>query len=143
MSTIIDLSILSAWRLFKRKATVTKLPMELQTNKMILAAAILVATIASGASASAMQIAGGTVHFPPHTGPATSTPAECRDFVVPAGVQVRHQLVSFSEPVANAVAVITGWDAYYVFGDHHFGRLTVTVGIVGAPVGNFLHVRIA
>jgi hypothetical protein len=40
MSTIIDeisLPIRSEWRLFKRKATVTKLPMELQMNKTILA----------------------------------------------------------------------------------------------------------
>src|SRR5437016_5725936 len=101
MSTIIDeisLSILSAWRLFKRKATVTKLPMEIQTNKMILAAAILVATIASvaPASASTMQIAVGTVHFPPHTHPSSRSlwPQECRAFVVDGGddVQVLHQL---------------------------------------------------
>jgi hypothetical protein len=115
-------------------------------NKMILAAAMIVATIASVAPASAMQIVSRTQSFPPRLGaaaPGNGSDEECRSFRVDGGpgVQVRYQLVSFSRPVVNAVAVLTGFDVKFSDGDdHHLGRLNVSVGILGATGGQSVNV---
>jgi hypothetical protein len=122
-------------------------------NKMFFAAAMIVASIASVAPASAaMQIATGAQHFPPHSGrvPISDIPKDClgfsQSFQMPVadGLVVLEQLVSFTLPVRNAVAVITGWDVEFSNNDdHHFGRQIVAVGIVGETEGTKLHVCIA
>jgi hypothetical protein len=125
--------------------------MELQMNKMILAAAMIVASIATPASA-AMQIRTGTQHFPPHSGriPISAIPPACVQFFqsfqnpVASGLVVFEQPVSFAQSVRNAVAVITGWDVEFSNGDdHHFGRQIVAASVVGATEGTQLQVCIA
>jgi hypothetical protein len=122
-------------------------------NKMFFAAAMIVASIASVAPASAaMQIATGTQHFPPHSGrtPISAIPPACRGFsqsfqtLIASGLVVLEQSVSFAQPVRNAVAVITGWDVEFSNSDdHHFGRQIVAVGIVGETGGTQVNVCIA
>jgi hypothetical protein len=132
--------------------------MELQMNKMILAAAMIVATIASVAPASAaMQIRTGMVHFPPHSHITGHIPEHCHHFFqllqtpplsggggAPlSGLVVLEYPVTFAQPVSNAVAVITGWDVEFSNGnDHDFGRLIVAAGMVETE-GTDLNVCIA
>jgi hypothetical protein len=117
--------------------------MELHMNKMILAAAMIVATVASVAPASAMQTARGVLHFPPHVGPGA--PQECDGGLLGAGggTQLAKMVVSFPKPVVNAVAVLTGFDVQFSnMDDHHLGRLEVAVSVSGNPVGQSVEVCI-
>jgi hypothetical protein len=132
-------------------------------KKIILAAAMIVASIASVAPASAaLQIVTGTVNFPPHSGLTaipSGIPQDCFPFFQslipplskplsgppPYGLVVLETLpVTFAQPVSNAVAVITGWDVEFSNGDdHYFGRQIVAAGTVVKREGTQLYVCIA